>query len=66
MKAEKVAAIVSQQDPAFSSRECQNLDIPYATVGLSGIHRSYYGMPQPPQFRHDLYRGVLVRIETGH
>ena len=39
MEAEKVAAIVSQEDPAFRSRERQNLDIWYARVRISGVHR---------------------------
>ena len=39
MEAEKVAAVVSQEDPAFRGCERQNLDIRYGRVGLSGVHR---------------------------
>ena len=66
MKAEKVAAIVGQQDPALSHRERQNVGIRHGGIRLSGIQRGKDVMPQLPQFPDYLQWDIFIRIEMGH
>jgi hypothetical protein len=66
MKAEEVTAIVGQENPALCHGVRQNFGIRNGGVRQSGIQRGPDIMPQPPQFRDDLRRNILVRIETGH
>jgi hypothetical protein len=66
MKAEKVAAIVGEENPALSDRERQNFRIRHGGIRFSGIQRRDDVMSQPPQFRDDLRRDIFVGIEMGH
>ena len=66
MKAEKVTAIVSHENPALGGRERQNLGVRHGGVRVSGIQRSDHVVPQPPQFRDDQQRNIFVGLETGY
>ncbi len=66
MEPEKVAAIVCQQNPAFTNGERQDLGVGHGSISLPCFQRRQHIMAQPAQFSDHLDRNVLVGIEPGH
>jgi hypothetical protein len=66
MKAERVAPIVGQQNPAVSHGERQNFGVRHGGIRVSGIRRGDDIVPQPPQLCDYLQWDILVRREAGH
>ena len=60
-----LAPIVGYENPMLRCRERQNFVVRHCGIRLSGIQRCQDVVPQPAQFRDDLRRTILVRVERA-